>query len=106
MSGIDSLFLTFPTLESARAQADRLLALRLIACANILPAVESRYTWEGEAQVQPEVVVIAKAPRAHREAIVQAVRGSHPYQTPCILFTEVAAANDEYLTWVGQQTDR
>jgi periplasmic divalent cation tolerance protein len=105
MSEIDSLYLTYPTLESARAQAEKLLAQRLIACANILPTVESRYLWQGEAQVQNEVVVLAKAPRAHRETIKQAVTASHPYQTPCILFTEVADANDEYQAWVRQQTD-
>jgi len=37
----------FPDAQSAGEVADRLLDEGLIACANILPEMEARYTWRG-----------------------------------------------------------
>ncbi|TAD80777.1 MAG: divalent-cation tolerance protein CutA, partial [Sphingomonadales bacterium] len=37
----------FPDTDSARTAADALLDDALIACANILGEIESRFVWEG-----------------------------------------------------------
>lgn len=41
-----------PSPEAARALASALLDARLIACANIGPAVDSHYTWNGARRVE------------------------------------------------------
>ena len=54
------VLVTAPDLKTARALAKAALAARLIACANLLPKVESHYTWKGKTERSDEVLVILK----------------------------------------------
>ena len=47
-------------MEMARQIANQLLSENLIACANILPQMESLYKWEGQLENSKEVVLILK----------------------------------------------
>jgi len=39
---------TFPDAETARRIAEQLVTEHLVACANILPGVQSIYHWQGK----------------------------------------------------------
>ncbi|MGK3868201.1 divalent cation tolerance protein CutA, partial [Enterococcus faecium] len=54
------LYSPFPTLAEAQQAARQLLAEKLIACANILPAGISMYVWENMLHESPETVLLAK----------------------------------------------
>lgn len=58
---VRSIYMTFPDEATAARVAGILLEERLIACANILPAVRSIYRWEGRTEDDAEVVAFAKS---------------------------------------------
>ncbi|MCB9398111.1 MAG: divalent-cation tolerance protein CutA [Acidobacteria bacterium] len=104
MRAFDSVYITFPSLESAQTLAKKLLEGRFIGCANIFPSVESWYQWQGAIQCDSEVVLIAKAPRRNRSTIIDTVLAMHPYKVPCVLFREIADGSGSYLDWLDGET--
>jgi uncharacterized protein involved in tolerance to divalent cations len=54
------VLVTAPDLKTARALAKAALSARLIACANLVPKIESHYRWQGKIESSAEVLLILK----------------------------------------------
>ncbi|MDX1781308.1 MAG: divalent-cation tolerance protein CutA [Thalassovita sp.] len=92
-----------PDAETAADIADDLLVRRLVACADILPPVESHYRWEDEIEYGEEIPLVLKT-RPDLEAPVEAaIQQLHPYDTPQIL-RHAETANGDFKAWVIAQT--
>lgn len=104
MSDFVFIYSPFPDIDKARAAARALLEARLIACANILPGMESHYWWEGKVDSAAEVVLIAKTQAALYEKVRAAIEGLHPYSCPCIIALPVEMGNNAYLEWITRET--
>ena len=89
--------------EAARALATALLDARLIACANIGPAVESHYTWDGARQVEAETQLWLKTRTDLRDRVMAEITRLHPYEVPLIAADEIDV-NADYAAWVADQT--
>lgn len=98
------VYTTFPSLEAAEAQASALLEARLIACANILPAMVSLYRWEGRTERGQEVVMLLKTTAAQAGAVVDAIEKAHPHEVPAILILPVEGGSQAFLSWIGAET--
>ena len=85
----------------ARRLATMLLEARLIACATILPGARSLYRWQGTLKEEAEWVVLLKTDVSKWEALVQAIRESHPYEVPELLALPVDRGLDVYLSWLA-----
>ncbi|MGW5571190.1 divalent-cation tolerance protein CutA [Nocardia thailandica] len=95
------------TAESADWLADftrALVADRLAACGNILPAVRSIYAWDGAVQDNAEALVLLHTRATHVPTIIARADKEHPYDTPQVLAVPVADAHPGYLAWVLEQT--
>lgn len=92
-----------PDHETASEIADALLARRLVACANIHPAIDSRYHWQGTIERAQEIPLVVKTRDALGDAVEQAIRELHPYDVPPIL-REQFQANADYEAWVESET--
>lgn len=90
---------TFPDAAAARSAGETLVNEGLIACVNILPAVESVYRWEGKVETGSEVLAVMKTPDTHWAALEQRLSGIHPYQVPEIVALPAAAVTQSYLQW-------
>lgn len=90
----------FPDTESARAAADALLDERLIACANILGTIESRFVWDGARAVGSEVAMLFKTTAPALEAVIERLGELHPYDTPAIIGWQADAAHPATLAWL------
>ncbi|MFM7404103.1 MAG: divalent-cation tolerance protein CutA [Erythrobacter sp.] len=91
----------FPDVESARAAADVLLDERMIACANILGSIESRFVWQGARSVGSEVGVLFKTTAEHLEDVIERLGELHLYETPAILGWQVDQSHPETLGWLS-----
>ena len=60
----------FPDAGTAREAAGALLQAKLIACANILPQVESVFEWEGERSSAAECAVLFKTTAQRLASVV------------------------------------
>ncbi|MGE0152824.1 MAG: divalent-cation tolerance protein CutA [Reyranellaceae bacterium] len=98
------VYMTTGTVEEARVIGRRLVEERLAACANILPAMESIYRWQGEIETAREAVLVAKTRAVLADQLAARVRELHSYDCPCVVALPIVAGNPAYLRWLGEQT--
>ena len=95
------VLVTAPDLQTARALAQAALTARLVACANLVPKVESHYWWQGKLERSAEVLILFKTTRAKLVALEQLIVADHPYDTPEFVALSLAAGNAKYLAWLA-----
>jgi periplasmic divalent cation tolerance protein len=91
---------TFPDIETAGRIARELVTENFAACANIIPAVESVYRWQGKIESGNEALAFFKTTAARSAAFQEKLKSLHPYEVPEIIFIPVTAGLPEYLHWV------
>lgn len=96
------VLVTAPDLKSARKLAQAALRARLIACANLVPRIESNYWWEGRIQRGAEVLLILKTRTACVAKLERLILDRHPYDTPEFLVLSLQAGAARYLAWLGR----
>jgi periplasmic divalent cation tolerance protein len=94
------VLITAPDLKTARALARAALAARLIACANLVPKIESHYWWQGKIERGAEVLLVMKTTRARLAALEKLVLAKHPYDTPEFLVLPLKSGAARYLDWL------
>lgn len=92
----------FPDKDSAKTAAKALLSDQLIACANILPEIESVFSWRGEAACENETAALFKTTDQLMEAAIARLGELHPYDTPAIIGWVCDAAHPQTLGWLGE----
>ena len=92
---------TFPEVETARRIAHQLVSESLVACANIIPAVESIYRWQDKIERASETLVLFKTTADRYEAFQEKLKSLHPYDVPEIICLRIADGLPEYLKWVN-----
>jgi periplasmic divalent cation tolerance protein len=91
---------TFPDRETAQRISNQLVTEKLVACANILPAIESVYRWKGKIETGNETLVFFKLSEDQQSTFQEKLRSLHPCEVPEIIFVPVSAGLPEYLRWV------
>lgn len=98
------VYVTVPDLPQAEHIANAVVTDRLAACANILPAMQSVYHWQGKIETAAEVVVIFKTRAALFTLLCDKIKELHSYETPCIIALPIAAGDQGYLDWIIAET--
>jgi periplasmic divalent cation tolerance protein len=94
------VLITAPDLKIARTLAKAALTSKLIACANILPKVESHYWWQGKIESGNEVLLVLKTRKNLLNPLEKLILARHPYDTPEFLVLPIIAGNQSYLDWI------
>jgi len=95
------VLVTAPDLKTARRLANSALKSRLIACANLVPKVESHYVWQGRIEKAAEVLMVLKTTPGRLARLRGLIEREHPYDTPEFLALPVAGGSRKYLDWVS-----
>lgn len=99
------VFTTWPDAVAARAAARTLVEERLAACANVVPAIESIYRWEGKVETASEVLMILKTTRARYPLLELRIKALHSYEVPEIVACPVECGLPAYLRWAQAACD-
>jgi len=104
-SSIRMTYITCPNIETARKMANGIIHNKLAACVNILPEVESVYSWEGKIENEKETVLFVKSTVDKSEELKKYVRENHPYDEPAFLALEVDenASSGNFISWIKNQ---
>src|SRR5262245_22363866 len=94
------VLVTTPDVKIARLLSRAALEKRLVACANIIPKIESHYWWQDKIDSSSEVLVILKTTRARLAALEKLVLDKHPYETPEVVALQLTKGNRRYLDWL------
>jgi periplasmic divalent cation tolerance protein len=96
------VLVTAPDVKTARRLARAALEARLVACANLIPRIESHYWWQGKIESGAEVLLLLKTTTARLAALERLMVARHPYDTPEFLVLPVTRGHRRYLAWVEE----
>lgn len=95
------IFCTFPTVEQAMQCAQDLVAQKIAACVNVLPAMTSVYAWQGEIETAQEHLLMIKTQANYYAQIENWLKSNHPYEIPEIIALPVEQGLPDYLNWIS-----
>ncbi len=101
-SDIITLLTTFSDAEVARQIGTQLIESQLVACVNVMPAVESIFRWQGELKIEGEAFALVKTTRAKLVELEAWLQTHHPYEVPEILVITPEAGSARYFSWVRE----
>ena len=100
-----AIYITAKDIDQAKVIGRKLVEERLVACVNIIPAIESMYWWQGAICSDREAIIIAKTKRSLFDKVEQRVKELHSYEVPCIVSYPIEKGNQEYLDWIEHETN-
>jgi len=95
------VLVTAPDMKTARRLARAALQGRLVACANLLPRIESHYWWQNRIETGAEVLLLFKTRQSRVAGLEKAIVAKHPYDTPEFIVLPISRGNRRYLNWLG-----
>lgn len=104
----DCIYIFWSCKDAAEAKSiiHALLEQKLIACASILPQVESIYLWEEKIEESSEVKVILKTSIHLFAEIQKFIQKKCSYEVPEIIQVNIADGNPAYLSWLKESVQR
>ena len=94
------VFVTAPNITVARKIAAAALNERLVACANLVPKIESHYWWQGQLESSSEVMILFKTTKNRLAELEENVIKNHPYDTPEFIAVKLEHGAEKYLGWI------
>ena len=106
MSQFVSIYITTSNEETATQLAQKLVVENLVACTNIIPTIKSIYKWKGDLQINGEAVILCKTTKAMEQLVIKRVCELHVYDMPCVVSTDIADGNGDFLNWIDQSVSQ
>ncbi|MGL5810053.1 MAG: divalent-cation tolerance protein CutA [Nocardioides sp.] len=105
MEALASVTVTAEKSEHLAIIARALVAEKLAACVNIVPAIRSVYAWEGELHEDAEALAAIHTRESLVSAVIARVTELHPYDVPQVLALPVTDAQPQYAAWLLDSTE-
>lgn len=103
-SNIKIVLCMCPDLDSARHIGTHLIKNQLAACVNLIPKVESIYSWNNEINQDLEVLTLFKTKEELLDKLELAILELHSYDVPEIIVLPVDGGSKSYLEWIADST--
>jgi len=92
---------TCPEETTAINIAENLVAQRVAACVNVLPALYSVYHWQDNVESAKESMILIKTSQEKYASLEKVITTLHPYEVPEIIAIDINNGLPEYLKWLG-----
>ena len=92
---------TCPNLDLARHIGTYAIENQLAACVNLIPKVESIYSWNNEINRDLEVLTLFKTTEELLDKLESAILELHSYDLPEIIVLPVEGGSKSYLEWIA-----
>lgn len=96
---------TTGSLDEARKVARALVQKRLVACAQIIPWVESIYIWDMQLETTQESKVVFKSTESLFATIAKEIEENATYDIPEVTYRIIDGGNEAYMNWVEEQVE-
>ena len=106
MTGLVTIYSTFPNEEEAARITRLLVEERLAACANILGPCRSIYRWQGKIEDGGEVAALFKTKQGLAERLIARLAELHSYDVPAAVAWPIVAGFPAYLAWIDEETNQ
>ncbi|BBN82959.1 divalent-cation tolerance protein CutA [Pseudoalteromonas sp. A25] len=88
--------------QDANQLAKQLVELKLAACVNILPTVESVYMWQDEVVQQTETKMFIKTKSEKLNKVINTIKELHSYEVPEIQVLDITGGNLAFFNWMDE----
>ena len=95
---------TCPGSISAKKIAQDLVAEKLAACVNIVPGIQSYFSWVGKVDNANEHMLVIKTTTEVYPALEKRIKTLHPYELPEIVAVPIHTGLQGYLDWISTNT--
>lgn len=93
---------TSGSLDEARKISRHLVQERLVACAQIVPWVESVFMWDNKLDTSQESKIVLKALFENFDKIRDYIEQNSKYDIPEIIWFNIEGGNMAYLDWIKE----
>lgn len=104
MAEFIEIYWTAGSIDEARKVCRYLVQERYVACAQIVPWIESIYMWNNQIETTQESKVVLKTVASRYEDIKKIILENSKYQIPEITFLKIDGGSEEYLNWIAEST--
>lgn len=104
MAEFIEIYWTSGSIDEARKVSRYLVQERYVACAQIVPWIESIYMWNNQLETTQESKVTLKTVATRFEEIKKIIIENSKYQIPEVTFSKIDGGSDEYLKWIQEST--
>ncbi len=94
------IYTTWPDQSTAKLAAKKLIQSQLVACANLIPGMQSIYMWDSQLQETSETVMILKTKEGLFSKVEETLLAQHPYECPAIVAIPFLGGHGPYLQWL------
>lgn len=91
---------TCPSREVAERLATQVLGQHLVACVNMLPAMQSWYFYEEELMQDQEILMLMKTREDCYPHLQTLLLQLHPYEEPEIIALPIQTGSPSYFDWM------
>ncbi len=102
MSQLIEVHFTSGSLDEARRIARYLVQERLVACAQIIPWIESVYLWDQKMETAQESKVVLKTTESLYSKVEEVILQNHSYEVPELLIFPIQGGTEAYLEWLQE----
>jgi periplasmic divalent cation tolerance protein len=95
---------TVGTLDEARKISRYLVQERYVACAQIIPWIESVFMWNNKLDTEQESKIVLKTRRDNYDKIREIIEQNSKYEVPEITWISIDGGNQPYLDWLEEST--
>jgi len=95
---------TSGSLDEARRISRYLVQERYVACAQIVPWIESIYMWNNQLETTQESKIVLKTTLNHFPKIKEIIERNSKYEVPEITWFKIEGGNEAYLKWLTEST--
>lgn len=95
---------TSGTLDEARRVCRYLVQERWVACAQIIPWIESLYLWNNGLETSQESKIVMKTLLENYDKIREIIEKNSKYEVPEITWVKIEGGNEAYLDWLKETT--
>lgn len=92
---------TAGSLDEARKISRKLVEMKLVASAQVIPWVESIYIWDNQLETVQESKISLKTVRDYFEQVKEFIEKNCTYEIPEIIFQSIDGGNEAYLNWIN-----
>lgn len=104
MSEFIEIHWTSGSIDEARKISRYLVQEKLVACSQIIPWIESIYTWNGQIETSQESKISLKTRKDYYDRIKEVIVENCTYQVPEITYSAIDGGNDEFIEWMRENT--